>query len=95
MWAWYTSLPDRDQAMVRQAMRIAGYGAIFGVFAALDGSAAIDDPPHGQLRLIYISPDGSEVPLNLTGQVSVPTLTNCTHSGPERYCPTPSRCPES
>lgn len=42
----------------------------FGFFAALDGSRSIDDSPHGQLRLTYISPDGSEVPLNLTNQVS-------------------------
>jgi hypothetical protein len=70
MWDWYTGLPDYDKAMVRQAMRIAAYGAIFGFFAALDGSRSIDDPPHGQLRLTYISPDGSEVPLNLTDQVS-------------------------
>jgi hypothetical protein len=70
MWDWYTGLTDYDKAMVRQAMRIAAYGAIFGFFAALDGSRSIDDPPHGQLRLTYISPDGSEVPLNLTDQVS-------------------------
>lgn len=72
MWDWYTGLPRHDKAMARHAMRIAAYGAIFNFFAALDGSAAIDDPPHGQLRLTYISPDGSEVPLNLTGQVSIP-----------------------
>jgi hypothetical protein len=71
MWDWYTSLPGRDQAMVRHSMRIAAYGAIFHFFAALDGSAVIDDPPHGQLRLTYISPDGREMPLNLTSQVSI------------------------
>ena len=57
--------------MIRQAMRIAAYSAIFGFFAALDGSRAHRDPPHGQLRLTYSSPDGSEVPLNLTDQVSI------------------------
>jgi len=72
MWDWYTGLPGPDKAMVRHAMRIAAYGAIFGFFATLDGSAVIDDPPHGQLRLTYLAPDGSEVPLNLTAQASVP-----------------------
>jgi hypothetical protein len=74
MWDWYTGLPGPDKAMVQHAMRIAAYGAIFHFFAALDGSAAIDDPPHGQLRLTYLTPDGGEVPLNLTGQVSVPDV---------------------
>lgn len=71
MWDWYTRLPERDQAFVRHAMRIAAYGAVFHFFAALDGSAVIDDPPHGQLRLTYIGPDASEQPLNLTDQVSI------------------------
>ena len=68
---WYSGVPDHDKAMVRHAMRIAGYSAIFGFFAALDDSRAIDEPPHGKLRLTYISPDGSEVPLNLTDQVGL------------------------
>jgi hypothetical protein len=76
MWDWYSGLPDYDKAMVRQAMRVAGYSAIFGFFAALDGSRAIDDPPHGKLRLAYIGPDGSEVPLNLTDQVGNREVTN-------------------
>jgi hypothetical protein len=66
--------PARDKAMVQHAMRIAAYGAVFHFFAALDGSAVIDDPPHGQLRLTYLSPDGSEVPLNITDQVSLPDV---------------------
>ncbi len=74
MWDWYTGLPGPDKAMVQHAMRIAAYGAIFHFFAALDGSAAIDDPPHGQLRLTYLTLGGGEVPLNLTGQVSVPDV---------------------
>jgi hypothetical protein len=74
MREWYTGLPGRDKALVRQAMRIAATAPLFNFFAALDGSAAIDDPPHGQLRLTYISPDGSEAPLNLTGQASIPQV---------------------
>ena len=71
MWDWYSGLPHHDKAMAQHAMRIAAYGAVFGFFAALDGSRSVDDPPHGQLRLTYIAPDGSEVPLNLTDQVGI------------------------
>jgi hypothetical protein len=53
-------------------MRIAAYASIFNLFAMLDGSKVIDNPPHGQLRLTYLGPDGSEQPLNLTEQVSLP-----------------------
>ena len=71
MWEWYTGLPDRDQALVRHALRIAAYAAVFNLFAVLDGSAVIDDPPHGQLRLTYVGPDGREQPLNLNDRVSI------------------------
>ena len=74
MWDWYTGLTDRDKALVRQAMRIAAYASIFDLFAMLDGSKVIDNPPHGDLRLTYIGPDGSEQPLNLTDQVSLPEV---------------------
>jgi hypothetical protein len=70
IWDWYTGLPERDQAFVRHTMRIAAYGAVFNFFAALDGSAVIDNL-HGQLRLTYLGPDGSEQPLNLTDQVGI------------------------
>lgn len=74
MWDWYTRLPERDQGFVRHAMRIAAYSSVFGVFAMLDGSRVIDNPPHGQLRLTYIGPDASEQPLNLSDQVSIADL---------------------
>ena len=64
LWDWYSSLPGRDQALVRQAMRIAAYGAVFHFFAVLDGVAAFDDPPHGELRLIYTDAQGNEQQLN-------------------------------
>ena len=64
LWDWYISLPGRDQGMVRQAMRIAAYGAVFHFFAVLDGVAAFDDPPQGKLRLIYSDADGNEQQLN-------------------------------
>jgi hypothetical protein len=71
LWDWYTSLPDRHQALVRYTMRITAYAAVFQLFAVLDGSVVIDNPPHGQLRLTYVGPDGREQPLNLNDQVDI------------------------
>jgi hypothetical protein len=65
IWDWYTALPERDRTMVRQAMRIAAYRALFRFFALLDGSAVADDPPHGELRLEFVDPDGNERQLNI------------------------------
>ena len=28
------------------------------------GARAVDDPPHGELRLTYVGPDGAEQPLS-------------------------------
>jgi hypothetical protein len=67
LWNWYKALPQRDKALVRHAMRISAYGALFGVFAMIDGVRQIDDPPHGELRLIYIDPEGAEQPLSGRG----------------------------
>ena len=64
MWDWYTALSQRDQALVRHAMRISAYGALFGVFAMIDGVRQVDDPPHGELKLTYVAPDGTEQPLS-------------------------------
>jgi hypothetical protein len=64
MWEWYAALPDRDQAFVRHAMRIAAYSAVFGFFDVLDGARVVDNPPHGELRLVYAGPDGSRQQLN-------------------------------
>ena len=60
LWDWYTALPDPDRRLVRQAMKISAYGALFGMFAMIDGVCQVDDPPHGELRLTYIAPDGAE-----------------------------------
>ena len=67
LWDWYTALPERDKTLVRHAMRISAYGALFGVFAMIDGVRQVDDPPHGELRLTYVAPDGSEQPLRGPG----------------------------
>jgi hypothetical protein len=67
LWDWYTALPERDKSLVRHAMRISAYGALFGVFAMIDGARQVDDPPHGELRLAYVTPDGTEQPLSGPG----------------------------
>jgi hypothetical protein len=64
VWDWYTKLSSQDQALVRHAMRIAAYSAVFGLFIVLDGMSAIGPHPHGELRLIYTDLDGSEQLLN-------------------------------
>jgi hypothetical protein len=67
VWDWYAGLPERDKALVRHAMRLSAYSALFGFFAVIDGARAADDPPHGELRLAYIGPDGTERPLSGPG----------------------------
>jgi hypothetical protein len=64
LWDWYAALPDRDKGLVGQAMRISAYGALFGIFAMIDGVRVFDDLPHGELRLTYIASDGTEQRLN-------------------------------
>lgn len=64
LWDWYTALPEGDKTLVRQAMRISAYGALFGVFAMIDGVRQVDDPPHGELRLAYVGADGTEQALS-------------------------------
>ena len=64
IWDWYIALSSHDQALVRHAMRIAVHSALFGFFAVLGGEVAIDDPPQGELRLIYVDRHGNEQQLN-------------------------------
>ena len=61
---WFNELPAKDRGYLEWTLRVAAYSAIFSVLAALDGSRAIDDPPHGELRLTYVGADGGEVRLN-------------------------------
>ena len=51
----------------KRSMRISAHGAVFGVFAMIDGVRQIDDPPHGELRLTCVAPDGNEQPLSGPG----------------------------
>lgn len=67
LWDWYTALSERDKALVQHAMRISAYGALFGVFAMIDGVRQVDDQPHGELKLSYVTPDGIEHPLSGPG----------------------------
>jgi hypothetical protein len=88
---WYTALPERDKAPVRHAMRLLAYGALFGIFAIIDGVSQVDDPPHGELKLTYVGLDRTEHPLSGMG----PDRTSCTPFAPLRSSPTPSPCPSS
>jgi hypothetical protein len=67
LWNWHTALPEHDKTLVRHAMRMSAYGALFGVFTMFDGVRQVDDPPHGELRLTYVAPDGTEQPLSGPG----------------------------
>jgi hypothetical protein len=67
LWEWYTALPERDKALVRHAMRILPYGALFGIFAMIDGVSQVGDPPHGGLKLTYVGLDRTEHPLSGMG----------------------------
>lgn len=82
-WHWYSGLSDRDKALVRQAMRIAAYGSMFGFFAVLDAARAIEDVPHGELELTYVDPKGNRVQLNMPHMEELHTLWTEQVSPPE------------
>jgi len=42
---WYRGLAANDREMVGRALALASHGAVFGVFAILDGARRIDDEP--------------------------------------------------
>lgn len=61
---WYLTLSSNDQRMLTEVVRDAAHSAVFGVLSVLDGVRAIDEPPHVELRLLAMNPDGGEVVLN-------------------------------
>lgn len=61
---WYDGLSPEDKSMVAEAVRAAAATAVFGFLCVLDGIRAIDDPPHGELRLTIIDASGAERRLN-------------------------------
>ena len=56
---WYLGLEVRDQEMVRRVLLEASHGAVFGLFAVLDGVRRVDSAqPPGELELWYEGPEG-------------------------------------
>ena len=51
---WYLGLAQDDQEMVGRALALAAHGAVFGLFAIIDGARRFDDAqPPGKLQLSY------------------------------------------
>lgn len=59
MGAWFTRLAPNDQRMVHEVVRDAAHAAVFHMLCILDGVSVIDDPPHVELVLTAIGPDGA------------------------------------
>jgi SMI1 / KNR4 family (SUKH-1) len=56
---WYRGLAPHDRDMVGRALALAPHGAVFGLFAILDGSSRIDDEPTpADFKLRYEGQDG-------------------------------------
>jgi len=53
---WYKGLPERDRTMLRQALEVVANGAVFGMFAVLDGARKIDakGTPDDYFELRYV-----------------------------------------
>jgi hypothetical protein len=62
--AWYEALEPDDQQMVTEVARDAAHAAVFGFLTVLDGVRVIDDPPHAELRLTAVNPNGGTTVLN-------------------------------
>jgi hypothetical protein len=60
---WFNSLHQSDQAMVAEVARAAAFASAFRFCSVLDGTTAFD-PDRGELKLLYVAPDGSERLLN-------------------------------
>lgn len=65
--SWFQSLEEHERTLVGFVVRLAAHATLFNVLTALDGVRAIGDPPHGALRLTYVSPEGTEALLNPVG----------------------------
>jgi hypothetical protein len=72
---WFNGLSEADRRFVHYVVRDATHAALFGVLTLLDGVRALDDPPHGALRLTLVAPDGRESLLNPSGGNSMTTST--------------------
>jgi len=56
---WFLSLPESDQQMVADAVRLGALGAAFGVLAMLDGVRVWENSQKGDLRIL--SSDGTDL----------------------------------
>lgn len=59
MSAWFNGLAPNDQLMVAEVVRDAAHAAVFHMLCILDGVSVVDDPPHVELVLTAIGPDGA------------------------------------
>jgi hypothetical protein len=82
---WFTDLAGDDQRFVLEVARDAAHAAVFGLLCVLDGVRAIDDPPHEQLRLVSVTPDGTETILNPEGSDLHDRLNALVHPPTERW----------
>jgi len=64
--AWYAGLSNEDRTMLTEVIRDTAHSAIFGLLCVLDGVSAIDDPPHVELVLTAVAPDGTATTLAST-----------------------------
>ena len=56
--AWFNGLGPNDRLMVGEVVRNAAHAAVFHLLCILDGVSVIDDPPHVELVLMAVAPDG-------------------------------------
>ena len=61
---WYAALDEEGKAKAEAIIRDAAHAATFQFLCLLDGAVAFDNPPHAELRLVCIDPDGTETVLN-------------------------------
>jgi hypothetical protein len=66
---WYSSLSERDKAMVQEVIEDAVHAAMFSFMMVLDGTESIrlDDEPDGVLELRYRTKDAVDVLLTEEG----------------------------
>ena len=61
---WYNGLSENDKEMLRHAISIATYGAIFDIFTILDHVSFIEASPERGIFELYYVKDGQRTLLN-------------------------------
>lgn len=67
--AWYLALDENGKRMVREVVRNAAHAVVFDFLCVLDGVRVIDDPPHVEVQLTVVDPDGTKVDLGGSSSV--------------------------